>query len=95
MMSCFKYSALVKDAGIFEGNRLNPTQAMTREDMAVILANTLSKIYQVDVHHYVDAQSFEIEVTDIQEAKENARSSIQVLDYFNITNVKEFKPKAT
>ncbi|MEJ9280874.1 S-layer homology domain-containing protein [Ureibacillus thermosphaericus] len=90
-----QYAALVKDAGIFEGNRLNPTQAMTREDMAVILANTLSKFYHVDVHHYVDAQSFEIEVTDIQEAKESARSSIQVLDYFNITNVKEFKPKAT
>ena len=43
-----QYAALGKDAGIFEGNRFNPTQAMTREDMAVILTNTLSKFYQVD-----------------------------------------------
>lgn len=55
---------------------------MTREDMAAILVNTLSKFYQVDVHHYVDAQSFEIEVTDISRSERKCpfiNSSIKLL----------------
>lgn len=90
-----QYAALVKDAGIYEEKELHPQEAITREEMAIILANTLSAIHQIDIHAYVDAQPFEKEVADLQEAKASARPSIQVLDYFDITKVKEFKPKYT
>lgn len=88
-----QYAALVKDAGIFTGEQLQPLEAMTREDMAVVLVNALSNIHQFDFHAYVNEQPFEKKVTDLNNAKESARSSINVLDYFDITKVSEFKPK--
>lgn len=88
-----QYAALVKDAGIFTGEQLKPLEVMSREDMAVILANTLSNIHQFDYHAYVSQQQFEKEVTDLNDARESARSSINILDYFDITKVSEFKPK--
>lgn len=88
-----QYAALLKDEGILTNQLLNPSEAITREDMAVLLANTLSTIHQFDIYAYVNAQQFEKEVTDLNEAKGSAQSSINVLDYFDITKVSEFRPK--
>nr|WP_106780701.1 S-layer homology domain-containing protein [Lysinibacillus timonensis] len=92
-----QYAALVKDLGIFDGNNgeLQPAEKMTRENMAVVLANTLSAVHQFDYVTHVNNLSFENEIIDLEKAKESARSAIQVLDYYDITKVDVFNPKST
>ncbi|WP_421663811.1 S-layer homology domain-containing protein [Lysinibacillus telephonicus] len=90
-----QYAALVKDEGIFNGDngKLNPSDKITRENMAVVLVNVLSTIHQFDYTTYVDNQSFKNEVVDLYKAKESARPAINVLDYYDITQVELFNPK--
>ncbi|RTQ89818.1 S-layer homology domain-containing protein [Lysinibacillus telephonicus] len=90
-----QYAALVKDEGIFNGDngKLNPSDKITRENMAVVLVNVLSTIHQFDYTTYVDNQSFKNEVVDLYKAKESARPAINVLDYYDITKVELFNPK--
>lgn len=90
-----QYAALVKDEGIFNGDngKLNPSDKITRENMAVVLVNVLSTIHQFDYTSYVDNQSFKNEVVDLYKAKESARPAINVLDYYDITKVELFNPK--
>ncbi|MFP3917904.1 S-layer homology domain-containing protein [Lysinibacillus telephonicus] len=90
-----QYAALVKDEGIFNGDngKLNPSDKITRENMAVVLVNVLSTTHQFDYTTYVDNQSFKNEVVDLYKAKESARPAINVLDYYDITKVELFNPK--
>lgn len=90
-----QYAALVKDVGIFTGDngKLNPSGKMTRENMAVVLVNALAAVHQLNYVTYVEKQNFSKEIVDINDSKESARSAINVLDYFDITQVHNFKPK--
>ncbi len=90
-----QYAALVKDEGIFNGDagKLKPSDKITRENMAVVLVNLLSTVHQFNYVEYVNHQSFKNEVVDLYKAKESARAAINVLDYYDITNVEFFNPK--
>lgn len=92
-----QYAALLKDKGIFNGEngKMNPSEQMTRENMAVVLVNTLSAIHEFDYLTYVSNQAFQNGVEDLNKAAVQARPSINVLDYYDITNVAFFNPKAT
>lgn len=92
-----QFAALVKDEGIFNGDqgKLSPAEKITRENMAVVLVNVLSKVLQFDFNTYVGNQSFNKEVKDLDKAKESARSAINVLDYYDVTKVNSFNPKET
>lgn len=90
-----RYAALVKDAGIFNGSngKLKANEKMTRENMAVILVNALCAVHQFNYITYVENQNFSKEIFDIYDAKQSAQSAVHVLDYFDITQVRYFKPK--
>lgn len=91
-----KYSALVKDNRVFGGyedGSLGPSKPITRENMAIVLVRAYDAIHKTDLVAYVGDQTFNRDVTDMAKAKAEARPSIDVLDYFNITGVSEFMPK--
>ncbi|BAQ10672.1 hypothetical protein OXB_2201 [Bacillus sp. OxB-1] len=91
-----KYSALVKDNRVFGGyedGSLGPSKPITRENMAIVLVRAYDAIHKTDLVSYVGDQTFNRDVTDMAKAKAEARPSIDVLDYFNITGVSEFMPK--
>lgn len=95
-----QYAALVKDSGIFVGTadgKLQPGNDMSRENMAIVLVRAYQFIYGVDYVAYVKQQSFEKGIKDDEEAREEARPYINVLDYFQITQSSNalFQPKNT
>ncbi|MFS0574073.1 S-layer homology domain-containing protein [Sporosarcina sp. 179-K 3D1 HS] len=91
-----RYAALVKDNRVFGGyedGSLGPGKDITRENMAIVLVRAYNAIHKTDLISYVSEQDFKGDVTDLAKAKAEARSSIHVLDYFNITGVTNFRPK--
>ncbi len=94
-----KYSALVKDKGVFNGNagKLDPSSNITRENMAVVLVRAYDAVNNTDLVAHVKGQTFNKDVTDLAKAKEEARPAIDVLDFFDITNpaAPAFNPKGT
>lgn len=94
------YAAVVKDNKVFNGKEdgsLDASGNITRENMALVLVRAFNEIHSVDLVAYVQGQDFEKDVIDLLKAKEEARSAIDVLDYFDITNpiAPKFNPKNT
>ncbi|GEN81791.1 hypothetical protein SLU01_01030 [Sporosarcina luteola] len=92
-----KYAAVVKDNGVFNGSngRLLAGDNMSRENMAVVLVRAFDTVKDINLVEYVEAQDFDKEVTDLNSAKSEARTAINVLDFFDITTVAQFNPKDT
>ncbi|MBE1556639.1 S-layer homology domain-containing protein [Sporosarcina limicola] len=94
-----KYAAIVKDNGVFNGSdgRLLASDNITRENMAVVLVRAFDRVHDIELIKYVGAQDFKKDVTDLMEAKAEARSAIDVLDFFDITNPEspKFNPRNT
>ncbi|WP_432363777.1 S-layer homology domain-containing protein [Sporosarcina sp. UB5] len=92
-----QYAALTYDAGVFKGNNGNLEAAgnITRENMAIVLVRAFDAINETDLVAFVKEQDFTGKVTDKAAAKAEARDYIDVLDYFGLTSVAKFDPKAT
>ncbi|MBS7345603.1 MAG: S-layer homology domain-containing protein [Caryophanon sp.] len=88
-----KYAALVKEAGVFQGNGnvLNPSGFTTRENMALILDRLVGKIVGKTAVEL--AAGKENNVSDLSNAKEEAREAIAALNALGVSNAEEFKPK--
>lgn len=92
-----KYAAVVKDNGVFNGSngRLLAGDNITRENMAVVLVRAFDTVNNFHLIEYVEGQNFKKEVSDRNVAKAEARTAIDVLDFFGITTVTQFNPKGT
>ncbi|WP_432359963.1 S-layer homology domain-containing protein [Sporosarcina sp. UB5] len=95
-----QYAALVKDNGVFNGyadGTLGAGLDITRENMAIVLVRAYDAIHKTDLVSLVKETEFNKDVTDIATAKTEARTYIDVLDYFDITNpaAPQFNPKNT
>ncbi|MFY0741509.1 S-layer homology domain-containing protein [Solibacillus silvestris] len=94
-----KYAAVVYDAGVFSGSNGNLLAGdnITRENMAVVLVRAFDTLNNIDLVSYVQGQEYKKDVKDLYTAKSEARSAIEVLDFFDITNpaVANFNPKGS
>lgn len=92
-----EYAAVVADAGVFAGSngKLLAGDAITRENMAIVLVRMVNTLNDVSLEEYVATQDFTREVKDINTAKAEARTAIDVLDFYDITSVANFLPKNT
>ncbi|MBO0603167.1 S-layer homology domain-containing protein [Sporosarcina sp. E16_3] len=94
-----QYAAVVKDNGVFNGSNGNLLAGdnITRENMAVVIVRAFDQVKDMDLVTYVAAQDFKKDVTDLAKAKAEARTAIDVLDFFDITNpaAPAFNPKNT
>ncbi|AMQ07672.1 S-layer homology domain-containing protein [Sporosarcina psychrophila] len=94
-----QYAAVVKDNGVFNGSndRLLAGDNITRENMAVVIVRAFDTVKDIELVKYVKEQDFKKDVTDLTKAKAEARTAIDVLDYFDITNpaAPAFNPKNT
>lgn len=94
-----KYAAVVYDAGVFSGSNGNLLAGdnITRENMAVVLVRAFDTLNNIDLVSYVQGQEYKKDVKDLFTAKAEARSAIEVLDFFDITNpsVANFNPKGS
>ena len=63
--------------------------------MALVLVRAFDEINGTDLVEHVAGQEFDKEVTDSASAKAEARPYIDVLDFYDITSVAKFDPKAT
>ena len=93
-------AALVKDNAVFRGyenGSLNAVASITRENMAVVLIRAFDSVNKTSLIEYVAEQNFERDVIDLYEAKVEAHTAIDVLDYYDITNpaAPKFRPKET
>jgi len=90
-----KYSALLRDMGVFEGQRghLRPNEPMTRENMALVLERLVFRLRHTSLTDYAYDQPSN--VTDLANAKVEAKPYIEALNALHISTVPEFKPKAT
>lgn len=92
-----KYASLVKEAGVFVGSngKLLAGDPITRENMAITLVRTVNTVYDISLEEYVATQDFKGDVTDLTQAKAEARTAISVLDFYDITNpaAPAFNPK--
>lgn len=92
-----KYASLVKEAGVFVGSNGNllAGDPITRENMAITLVRTVNTVYDISLEEYVATQDFKGDVTDLTQAKAEARTAISVLDFYDITNpaAPAFNPK--
>lgn len=88
-----KYAALVKAAGVFQGNGnvLNPSGFTTRENMALILDRLVGKIVGKTAVELAAGKTNN--VADLAAAKEEAREAIKALNALGVSNAEEFKPK--
>ncbi|MCM3088684.1 S-layer homology domain-containing protein [Bhargavaea ginsengi] len=86
----FKYSIIVRDAGIFEGDsngNVNPDKLMTRQQMAKVLVNAFG-LWQVgDID--------ETAITDLDQAAWYFQDYILLLSHYGVTTVSEYRPLAT
>lgn len=94
-----KYAAVVYDAGVFVGSNGNLMAGdnITRENMAVVIVRAFDTLNNIDLASYVKEQEYKKDVKDLYTAKSEARSAIEVLDFFDITNpaVANFNPKGS
>ncbi|MEK5066989.1 S-layer homology domain-containing protein [Sporosarcina sp. FSL K6-1508] len=94
-----QYAAVVKDNGVFNGSNGNLLAGdnITRENMAVVIVRAFDTVKDIELVKYVKEQDFKKDVTDLTKAKAEARTAIDVLDYFDITNpaAPAFNPKNT
>ncbi|MEK4128659.1 S-layer homology domain-containing protein [Solibacillus sp. FSL W8-0474] len=92
-----EYAAVVADAGVFAGSngKLLAGDAITRENMAIVLVRMVNTLNDVSLEEFVASQDFNREVKDINAAKAEARTAIDVLDFYDITTVANFLPKNT
>ena len=94
-----QYAAVVKENGVFNGSNGNLLAGdnITRENMAVVIVRAFDQVKDMDLITYVAAQDFKKDVTDLAKAKAEARTAIDVLDFFDITNpvAPAFNPKNT
>src|SRR5690606_23434311 len=92
-----KYASVVKEAGVFVGSNGNllAGDPITRENMAITLVRTVNTVYDISLEEYVATQDFKGDVTDLTQAKAEARTAISVLDFYDITNpaAPAFNPK--
>ncbi|WP_339215162.1 S-layer homology domain-containing protein [Solibacillus sp. FSL W8-0372] len=92
-----KYASVVKEAGVFVGSNGNllAGDPITRENMAITLVRTVNTVYNVSLEEFVASQDFKGDVTDLNQAKAEARTAISVLDFYDITNpaAPAFNPK--
>ena len=92
-----EYAAVVADAGVFAGSngKLLAGDPITRENMAIVLVRMVNTLKDVSLEDYVNGQNFTKEVKDLNVAKAEARSAINVLDFYDITTATNFLPKNT
>ena len=93
-------AAIVKDNDVFRGyedGTLGAAGSITRENMAVVLVRAFDSVNKTSLLTYVQEQEFDRDVVDLNKAKAEARTAIDVLDYFDITNpaAPNFRPKET
>ncbi|ARJ39714.1 hypothetical protein SporoP8_13010 [Sporosarcina ureae] len=93
-------AAIVKDNDVFRGyedGSLGAAGSITRENMAVVLVRAYDSVNKTSLLKYVQEQEFDRDVNDLNKAKAEARTAIDVLDYFDITNpaAPNFRPKET
>lgn len=93
-------AAIVKDNDVFRGyedGTLGAAGSITRENMAVVLVRAYDSVNKTSLLKYVQEQEFDRDVKDLNKAKAEARTAIDVLDYFDITNpaAPNFRPKET
>lgn len=91
-----KYAAVVKEAGVFqgsEGNVLNPAGFTTRENMALILDRLVESVTGKSAVEIAAAAGLTGNVSDLANAKEEAREAISALNALGVSNANEFKPK--
>jgi trimeric autotransporter adhesin len=92
-----EYAAVVADNGVFSGSngKLLPADNITRENMAIVLVRMINTLKDVSLEEFVASQNFNGDVKDLNAAKAEARTAIQVLDFYDITNpsVSNFNPK--
>lgn len=89
-----KYAALVKEAGVFTGvnGKLNPSQNITRENMAVVLDRVAEKVAGVSLVELAK-EIEDVEVKDLNTAQAAYQAQIQALADLKITTVSNFRPK--
>lgn len=89
-----KYAALVKDTGVFTGvqGKLNPTQNITRENMAVVLDRVATEVAGVSLVELAE-EIEDVEVKDLATAQTAYQDEIQALADLGITTVSNFRPK--
>lgn len=89
-----KYAALVKDAGVFTGvqGKLNPSQNITRENMAVVLDRVAIEVAGVSLVELAE-EIEDVEVKDLKTAQTAYQDEIQALADLEITTVSNFRPK--
>ena len=92
-----QYAALVYDHGIFQGThgRLNPSNVMSLEHMALVMVRALSSIDEFDYIEYIEGQKYMQEYLDIEQATAEAQRAINVFDYYDIAVEDYYRPKAT
>ncbi|AXH98338.1 hypothetical protein DV702_00625 [Sporosarcina sp. PTS2304] len=93
-------AAIVKDNNVFKGyedGSLNAAGSITRENMAIVLVRAYDSVNKTDLLTYVKNQEFDRDVVDLALAKSEARTAIDVLDFYDITNpaAPNFRPKET
>jgi trimeric autotransporter adhesin len=90
-----EYAAVVADAGVFAGSngKLLAGDPITRENMAIVLVRMVNTLKDVSLEEFVASQKFDREVKDINAAKAEARTAIDVLDFYDITTATNFLPK--
>ncbi|KGR83934.1 S-layer homology domain-containing protein [Lysinibacillus odysseyi] len=91
-----RYAAVVADSNIFIGSNgnLNPGSYITREQIALVVMRMFDKHFNINSSGYVKAQpNFETAITDLNSADPGAVDAINMIDYFDITVVKEYQPK--
>ncbi len=88
-----KYAALVKDAGVFTGSNGNlmANNNITRQQMAKVLVEAFNTVYGVDLEADLP-EDFESKLVDLDSVGDDFTGYVQVLEYFEITNVTTFNP---
>ncbi|MFJ7736054.1 S-layer homology domain-containing protein [Lysinibacillus sp. NPDC097287] len=90
-----QYAALAKDAGVFAGSngKLNYTQNMQRQQMAVVIVRAIKEIAGVDLVAEYKEEGHVTEISDLDKAfSAEQRNAIVALEYAGITNVSNFRP---
>ena len=90
-----QYAALAKDAGVFAGSngKLNYTQNMQRQQMAVVIVRAIKEIAGVDLVAEYKEKGHVTEISDLDKAfSAEQRNAIVALEYAGITNVSNFRP---